>query len=81
MKLSREYIRFMGLVERIDPACRNNPDLFFPEDWDVGSERRNVISLAKSYCEVCPIRSQCLEYAITAKEEFGIWGGLTPQER
>lgn len=71
----------MSLVEKTDPACRSNPDLFFPEDWEAGNERRAVVSMAKSYCEVCPIRLQCLEYAIIAREEFGIWGGLTPGER
>jgi WhiB family redox-sensing transcriptional regulator len=27
------------------------------------------------------VREQCLEYAITHSEKFGIWGGLSERER
>ena len=30
---------------------------------------------------MCPVRGQCLAYAVTADEPFGIWGGLDPHER
>ena len=36
---------------------------------------------AKSICAACPVRQRCLEYAIAADERYGIWGGLTKDER
>jgi hypothetical protein len=27
-------------------------------------------------CTTCPIRSECLTYALTADEQYGIWGGF-----
>jgi WhiB family redox-sensing transcriptional regulator len=32
-------------------------------------------------CSTCPVRSECLEYAIAAEERWGVWGGLTAPER
>lgn len=36
---------------------------------------------AKAICRVCPVREECLETALAIKEPYGIWGGLTEQER
>lgn len=54
--------------------CAQFPDAFFPE---MG---RKVVD-AKRLCQSCPIRLQCLDYALGADEEYGIWGGLDPKER
>ncbi|QBZ73532.1 WhiB family transcription factor [Streptomyces phage Mischief19] len=39
------------------------------------------IEYAKSLCNRCPIRDACLEAALDNREAFGIWGGLTTEER
>jgi WhiB family redox-sensing transcriptional regulator len=36
---------------------------------------------ARALCKDCPVRTQCLAYAIENDEEFGIWGGLSERER
>ncbi len=55
--------------------CRGaNPDLFFPER---GASTRT----AKSICRECSVRPECLEFAITSSEKFGIWGALSERER
>ena len=36
---------------------------------------------AKAVCQVCPVRVECTEYAMTIREPYGIWGGLTETER
>lgn len=36
---------------------------------------------AKFLCRNCPVRWLCLDYALEAKEPFGIWGGYTTEER
>lgn len=56
-------------------ACRAIPvELFFPPAEQEGDE-------AKAVCAVCAVRQPCLEFALAAGERFGVWGGLTPQER
>ncbi|MCB0978093.1 MAG: WhiB family transcriptional regulator [Acidimicrobiales bacterium] len=51
-----------------------DPDLFFPER---GASTRE----AKEVCRGCVVREDCLEYALTNGEKFGIWGGLSERER
>jgi len=36
---------------------------------------------AKRVCESCPVREECLKYAMDNDERFGIWGGLSERER
>lgn len=36
---------------------------------------------SKAVCFACPVRQQCLDYAIDNNEEYGIWGGLSETER
>lgn len=36
---------------------------------------------AKAVCERCTVRQECLDYAIEHNERYGIWGGLTDNER
>lgn len=56
-------------------ACDGlDPELFFPE-------RGESTAKAKAVCAACPVREQCLEYALTNGEKFGIWGGLSERER
>ena len=40
-----------------------------------------VAYTAKKICADCPVRDECLEYALANKEEGGIWGGLTHNQR
>lgn len=58
-----------------DAACRGmDQSLFFPGPDDDPSE-------ALAVCAGCPVRDECLEWALFARERFGIWGGTTEQER
>jgi WhiB family transcriptional regulator, redox-sensing transcriptional regulator len=56
-----------------------DPDLFFPPTY--GPTHRSTIRAAKALCGRCPVQSECLEHALAAPEEYGIWGGTTPWER
>lgn len=51
-----------------------DPDLFFPER---GASTRE----AKEVCRGCVVRDDCLEYALSNGEKFGIWGGMSERER
>jgi WhiB family redox-sensing transcriptional regulator len=57
-------------------ACRGLDDLFFPPRGDVLGIRR-----AREVCAGCPVRTECLDYAIEHREQFGIWAGTTYRER
>lgn len=36
---------------------------------------------ARTTCAGCPVRDQCLNEALDAGLDFGIWGGMNPVER
>ncbi len=58
-----------------DARClQADPEIFFPEKG--GSTRE-----AKRICVDCPVRGDCLAYALENDERFGIWGGLSERER
>jgi WhiB family transcriptional regulator, redox-sensing transcriptional regulator len=64
-------------------ACvRRDPELWQPlaEPPKSPVERRRI-QLAKSICYGCPVREECLIYAIVTGQRYGIWGGMTPRER
>lgn len=60
-------------------ACRGmDPNVFFPP---IGRPSTLFISEARTVCARCICAKACLDYALANREEFGIWGGLTPEER
>jgi WhiB family transcriptional regulator, redox-sensing transcriptional regulator len=61
-------------------ACRHSdPELFFPVAARGPSLRQ--LAKAKKVCEHCPVRVQCLEYALQSGQSFGVWGGASEEER
>ena len=72
------------LLKRIDEfggtACEALPEMFFPQGDSM--EMLNAeIRIAKNICAECPVKRECLDYAIEANEPYGIFGGQTPSER
>lgn len=58
-----------------DGECRNFPaSAFFPSDG-VG------VDAARKICDTCKVKSQCLEYALDARIDHGVWGGTSERER
>lgn len=58
-------------------ACRGlDPDLWFPGQGDNTSYRK-----ATKVCADCPVRVECLDYAVTNRIRGGIWGGLGERTR
>jgi WhiB family redox-sensing transcriptional regulator len=56
-----------------------DPDLFFP--LGAGTAAAPDTSRALRICDECPVKEQCLEFAMRTHEAEGIWGGTTPEER
>jgi WhiB family redox-sensing transcriptional regulator len=60
------------------PICQEiDGELWFP---DIGGRNGDVL-LAKKFCEECPVKNECLQFALVNNEQYGIWGGLTLKER
>ena len=60
-----------------DGTCATtDPELWFPELDSLWRVRE-----AKNICEKCPVKKECLEYALVNGFKEGIWGGLSPAER
>lgn len=55
-------------------CAQTDPETFFPEKGGSSSE-------AKRICAGCPVKGECLEYALDRGERFGIYGGLSERER
>lgn len=65
---------------RTHAACRNtDPALFFP----IGTTGPAVeqIQSAKAVCDECPAREPCLDFAMRTRQDSGVWGGMTEDER
>jgi WhiB family redox-sensing transcriptional regulator len=57
-------------------ACAGHPQRVFFPPGARGSSRA-----AKQICANCPVRDNCLNYAITTSCDYGVWGGLDEHER
>jgi WhiB family transcriptional regulator, redox-sensing transcriptional regulator len=64
-------------------ACRGpHAIVFFPPSHPERKEERlSRERAAKEICRPCPVRQECLDYAIRIREAHGIWGGLNELER
>ena len=61
-------------------ACLSaDPDLFFPISPAGPGERQ--IARAKTICAGCRVRQECLDFALSHDQTYGIWGGTTPEDR
>lgn len=63
-------------------ACREfGSDLFFERDNELRVVRARREDAAKKVCASCPVRVDCLRFAMSGPEQFGVWGGTTRRER
>ena len=77
---SEEYVALIrGIQENGGVECEQAPDAFFIDQAD--ENRQYKMKTARAICERCPVRFECLEYALESNEREGIWGGLAPWER
>ncbi|MFE1550606.1 WhiB family transcriptional regulator [Streptomyces sp. NPDC058718] len=50
-----------------------DPELFFPE-------KGGSVKEPKLLCAVCPVRQECLAWALDHDVRHGVWGGLSQKE-
>ena len=52
-----------------------------PELWFPVSDTPDAYQPARDICETCPVRLECLEWAISGGIRHGMFGGKTPSQR
>ena len=63
-------------------ACRSmDSERFFHPDGERGPRRRNRENAAKAVCASCPVIAACRAHALSVQEPYGIWGGLSEDDR
>ncbi|HEX6209008.1 MAG TPA: WhiB family transcriptional regulator [Actinomycetota bacterium] len=64
-------------------ACRGEDSsvFFAPNYFERKDEKEAREAKAKALCVRCPVRLECLDYALRTREPHGIWGGLNEVER
>ena len=92
--MKRLYLSSMAEISRLpqpiadhwewqyEGACRTMPsEMFFHPDGERGPRRRNRENAAKAVCASCPVIQQCRAHALAVQEPYGIWGGLSEDDR
>lgn len=62
--------------------CRSDlydPELWFPKGTDAASV--DAEQEAVRICRRCPAMAACRDWAIKTRQDHGVWGGLTAQDR
>ena len=63
-------------------SCRGtDSDLFFHPEGERGQARSSREESAKEVCLHCPVCKPCREHALKVHEPYGVWGGMTEEER
>jgi len=39
------------------------------------------VATAKAICAACPVLAQCREHALKTREPYGVWGGMSEEDR
>ncbi len=63
-------------------SCRGlEVSVFFLPEGVRGPRKARRERAAKAICSQCPVLERCAEFAISTREQYGVWGGMTPDER
>ena len=67
---------------QLGAACRGtDSSLFFHPANERNTDARTGSPLQKVICRQCPAINACLDHVLRAREPYGIWGGLSEDER
>ncbi len=60
-------------------ACKGQTDLFFTEGS--GFHGTQAVQAARQVCARCPVKRECLDYALNDPSLSGTWAGTTTKQR
>ncbi|WP_327071187.1 WhiB family transcriptional regulator [Kitasatospora sp. NBC_01250] len=67
---------------QLHAACRSaDSGLFFHPPGERNPAHDDRDAAAKAVCAGCPVREACLDHALRTRETYGVWGGLSAEER
>jgi WhiB family redox-sensing transcriptional regulator len=67
---------------QLDATCRGmNVEIFFHPASERRHQKQRRIDQAKAICHGCPVLEECRRHALRTREPYGIWGGLSEEER
>jgi len=73
LKQLAEFRRRYGWMDRA--ACAEvGGDTWFPEKGE-------PTDAAKQVCKRCPVKAECLDFALETGDRHGVWGGLSERQR
>jgi WhiB family redox-sensing transcriptional regulator len=74
--------RFFAWEWQLDAACAGlDTSLFYQADNERGASVRLREKKAKAICATCPVITNCLNDALANNEPYGVWGGMSADER
>ncbi|HZJ47628.1 MAG TPA: WhiB family transcriptional regulator [Acidimicrobiia bacterium] len=77
MPISADLYFEAGEPWHAQAACASYPaEVFFPP-----SDAPQAAKAAKLICAGCPVRDECLSFAIDTAQSEGVWGGMDAGER
>jgi WhiB family redox-sensing transcriptional regulator len=63
-------------------ACREvDPEIFFLEHNKRNVQKKKKEKVAIQICKACPVVQQCLAHSLAVPEFYGVWGGVTADQR
>jgi WhiB family transcriptional regulator, redox-sensing transcriptional regulator len=71
--------QYVGEWQAAGACLSADPEIFFPVSGTGAFAAQ--IQRARSICARCPVRRECLDFAMSSGEMHGIWGGTTPEDR
>ncbi len=67
---------------QMDAACKGlDSAAFFHPEGERGPARTARERAAKEVCARCPVIAQCATHALKVREPYGVWGGMSEDER
>lgn len=72
------------MIDWPSAPCYNNPTahrIMFYQNGETRVFNDMAEEKAKAICGLCPITTECLDYALDTDQEYGVWGGTTQRER
>lgn len=66
---------------QLSAACRDDSEMFFHPQAERGFRREERDAAARAVCAGCPVLPQCRAHALANREAYGVWGGLSEDDK